>query len=1104
MLSYADHRGQGPSALPVKMCSSKWPLLLDLTRDDCRRILRNLELEAYCELLSAFRAQGDLTKEKCRLLQELQQMLSISTERHRAEVRRATNDERLATVAHKLAGPESSSEWEVEGRRLVPLLPRLVPQTAFTSTANSAAIQQSERNSALPLPAQTANRERGLNTEDDEMVPPAPHHKRRRRSSSAETAMLSRPQPAITTLAVSKANACSLIAPSSLLGTTISSLPRGSPAKTPSQKVIIVSSASQRTMTHNIVQKSLPFVKGSNSITVTTSSFTQPRSSIIMPPPPPNSSSSQPNGNLGNIITVATSQSAVSSNTVSTPAHYIQSTPRPRVKTITTRAKAPSQAGRGFMLPMGSSPSVQHPSPIHMKTGKPAIHIKQEGSMKIITQAVPSSANKILPKPPGQVAASSVIMTASAAQSSVGMVTKSANNAGGKVLNISAGGSRIVSGTSSLRGATANVVTVNPKTLQLTTMKGTGATTVLTGNRICTPSGSKSNVIVVQKAAGKRIVAQSSSSAGVVTVSTAAASVGGPQVTAQTITLPRSPPGAVSSAFEKELVSFIQRQDSQKQQKVILDKKGSIAKTIMDGPKKTVVVRQRSVSSSLDGSSKRENSLLAELIQAVGIGPEGSIIEQAPDEDSRAAAVLAAAKNEAGGSQWLEYDEIATTQDHSNREELTDSADAIKALLEMQAGKVVKVQTSEGQRLVTYNLQQLQSQLSQANVLTLDQGGTIVQSQAAEEEDPQIQFIQEDSVAPAQPVVSTTSGELDPSTGVYYTADGRKISSEKAQDFLSSALSQAQIDLDPYQFIETEEEVPKEMVSLLSGGGGGGGGVVQEEEVEEEEEPQEKTIIISASSSSSNGEAKVPPAPPRQQQAAPPQQHFISLQDAKMQVKKVGTSCEKVVQVLPSSAVAVEHMGQDAHISSFTSQQQSEDSREDAVLSSPQAGSSSLDGSGLGKRKRKAPMLADEINSSTPGGWVRLALGLVQKISRFRGNHKEKGEMNAASWFTQPVDPLDVADYYDVIKSPMDLSTVKRKLEAGMYDAWDDFDRDFMLIRENCIAYNPEGTVVRRDCDDLFAYYAQEYEKVLQRWQLSQTGSPQTKRSKVALSPLRS
>lgn len=55
--------------------SSMWPLLLDLSRDESKRILRRLELEAYSSLITAFRAQGILTKYKKKLLQELQHAL---------------------------------------------------------------------------------------------------------------------------------------------------------------------------------------------------------------------------------------------------------------------------------------------------------------------------------------------------------------------------------------------------------------------------------------------------------------------------------------------------------------------------------------------------------------------------------------------------------------------------------------------------------------------------------------------------------------------------------------------------------------------------------------------------------------------------------------------------------------------------------------------------------------------------------------------------------------------------------------------------------------------------------------------------------------------
>ncbi|XP_035481896.2 BRCA2-interacting transcriptional repressor EMSY isoform X1 [Scophthalmus maximus] len=136
-----------------------WPTILDLGRDECKRILRKLELEAYAGVISALRAQGDLTKDKKDLLGELTKILGISTERHRAEVRRAVNDERLATIAYHMSGPNSSSEWSIEGRRLVPLLPRLVPQTAFTVTANAVAGATANQNASLLLPAETGNKE---------------------------------------------------------------------------------------------------------------------------------------------------------------------------------------------------------------------------------------------------------------------------------------------------------------------------------------------------------------------------------------------------------------------------------------------------------------------------------------------------------------------------------------------------------------------------------------------------------------------------------------------------------------------------------------------------------------------------------------------------------------------------------------------------------------------------------------------------------------------------------------------------------------------------------------------------------------------------------
>ena len=57
------------------------------------------ELEAYSSVVSALRAQGELTKERRKIMNDLSNILNISIERHKAEIRRAVNDELLNTIA---------------------------------------------------------------------------------------------------------------------------------------------------------------------------------------------------------------------------------------------------------------------------------------------------------------------------------------------------------------------------------------------------------------------------------------------------------------------------------------------------------------------------------------------------------------------------------------------------------------------------------------------------------------------------------------------------------------------------------------------------------------------------------------------------------------------------------------------------------------------------------------------------------------------------------------------------------------------------------------------------------------------------------------------
>ncbi|KPJ07551.1 Protein EMSY [Papilio machaon] len=116
-----------------------WPMLLNMTREECRQTLRRLELEAYSKMMSVLRAQGALEENRKKLLEELRAVLHIGNDRHSAEARRVSNDELLATIADQLAGPNTGIGWICEGRRRIPLLPRSIPQTAYTEIADKAA-----------------------------------------------------------------------------------------------------------------------------------------------------------------------------------------------------------------------------------------------------------------------------------------------------------------------------------------------------------------------------------------------------------------------------------------------------------------------------------------------------------------------------------------------------------------------------------------------------------------------------------------------------------------------------------------------------------------------------------------------------------------------------------------------------------------------------------------------------------------------------------------------------------------------------------------------------------------------------------------------------
>jgi len=87
-----------------------------------------------------------------------------------------------------------------------------------------------------------------------------------------------------------------------------------------------------------------------------------------------------------------------------------------------------------------------------------------------------------------------------------------------------------------------------------------------------------------------------------------------------------------------------------------------------------------------------------------------------------------------------------------------------------------------------------------------------------------------------------------------------------------------------------------------------------------------------------------------------------------------------------------------------------------------------------------------------------------------------------SAWpFQHPVNRDEVADYYEVIKEPMDLSTMEDKLEKDLYPNPEDFIKDAKLVFNNCRRYNSETTPYAKSANKLEKFMWQHI-KAIPEW----------------------
>ncbi|KAI8889734.1 Bromodomain-containing protein [Backusella circina FSU 941] len=71
--------------------------------------------------------------------------------------------------------------------------------------------------------------------------------------------------------------------------------------------------------------------------------------------------------------------------------------------------------------------------------------------------------------------------------------------------------------------------------------------------------------------------------------------------------------------------------------------------------------------------------------------------------------------------------------------------------------------------------------------------------------------------------------------------------------------------------------------------------------------------------------------------------------------------------------------------------------------------------------------------------------------------------------FLAPVDvvALNIPDYVNIVKHPMDMSTIEQKLNEGEYENPDEFENDIRLMFNNCYLYNPATLPIHKMARDL-------------------------------------
>uniref|UniRef100_A0A7N0UTV9 Bromo domain-containing protein n=1 Tax=Kalanchoe fedtschenkoi TaxID=63787 RepID=A0A7N0UTV9_KALFE len=83
---------------------------------------------------------------------------------------------------------------------------------------------------------------------------------------------------------------------------------------------------------------------------------------------------------------------------------------------------------------------------------------------------------------------------------------------------------------------------------------------------------------------------------------------------------------------------------------------------------------------------------------------------------------------------------------------------------------------------------------------------------------------------------------------------------------------------------------------------------------------------------------------------------------------------------------------------------------------------------------------------------------------------------------------MQLPDYHEIIYNPMDFSTVRKKLDDGLYQTLEQFEEDIFLICSNAMLYNSPSTVYFRKARTIQELAKRDFDNLRQK---GEDGEPQ-------------